>query len=95
MKLLACALLFASTLAFAADPAPPPAGTPTATDPAGRATTDKDTPVDCLTDTGSHIKRKPGECTARGGKVITRDDLQHTGETNTAEALKHLDPSIH
>lgn len=29
------------------------------------------------------------------GRAYTRDDLDHTGETNLADALRKLDPSIH
>ena len=48
---------------------------------------------DCL-QTGTRIPLKEGECGASAGRVYTKDELDRTGETNTAEALRQLDPSF-
>jgi hypothetical protein len=46
----------------------------------------------CLTDTGSHVASKSG---CRGyGRSYSNDDLQRTGQTQAADALGLLDPSI-
>lgn len=53
----------------------------------------------CLRQTGSHIvsnKREVGKrCIAGNGRVYTREDLDRTGETDMAAALRKLDPAIH
>jgi hypothetical protein len=47
----------------------------------------------CLTETGSRIASSPKRC--RGiGRAYTNEDLQRTGQTNAADALAQLDPSI-
>ena len=58
----------------------------------------------CLRDTGSHISshlysksgdgRKYTDCVNANGRVYTREDLERTGASNTADALRRLDPSI-
>jgi len=47
----------------------------------------------CLT-TGTRITLKEGECSNVAGRVFSQDDLQRTGATNPAEALRLLDPSF-
>ena len=49
--------------------------------------------ADCL-QTGTRILLKAGECSAATGRVYTKDELDRTGQTDTAEALRQLDPSI-
>lgn len=55
----------------------------------------------CIQQTGSRIvaarnKSKDGEkdCVAAGGRVYTRADIESTGSTDLADALRRLDPSI-
>lgn len=48
----------------------------------------------CLKDTGSLIKPKPGHCTPAVGRSYTRNELLNTGQANTADALRMLDPDI-
>lgn len=53
----------------------------------------------CLRDTGTNIRsrsasRKDGKCIGANGRAYTREDLQHTGEVDIADALRKLDPSI-
>ena len=48
----------------------------------------------CLTDTGSAIKRAPGNCMPVNGRSYTREDIDRTGATTVGGALTNLDPSI-
>lgn len=49
----------------------------------------------CLRQTGSRIQsRAKGDCAAYG-RSYDRDDLNSTGETDIASALRRLDPSVH
>ncbi|GAA3920909.1 hypothetical protein [Luteimonas lutimaris] len=59
----------------------------------------------CLRQTGSLITAqanrkadragKSGKCVNAFGRAYDRDDIERTGATNTAEALRMLDPAIH
>ncbi len=76
--------------------------------PATNAATGATPPLsnrNCLGDTGSRITasknaraRKAGraetECVNANGRSYSRNDLRDTGETNTVDALRKLDPSI-
>ncbi len=92
--LLAAVLAAAAIPAIAAEPAPPARDVVPATAAAER---DTDT-VDrhCLRETGTRIRARTGErrCTAFAGRVWTRDDLDRTGRTDVADALRTLDVSI-
>ena len=47
----------------------------------------------CLTDTGSRITPAPPKC--RGiGQSYSSTDIDRTGQTNAADALRLLDPAI-
>lgn len=56
----------------------------------------------CIEETGSRIvasrnarsadERK--ECVDAGGRVYTREDIERSGSTDLADALRRLDPSI-
>ncbi|NGY03780.1 hypothetical protein [Solimonas terrae] len=50
-------------------------------------------PHDCIRETGTLIPNKDGKCLAVPGQVLTSEDLQHTGATNTADAIRALVPS--
>jgi len=107
MKSLLISLLGAlafSAAAQAAEPQTTPAahGVPTTAQ-----TEAKKAPVGdahCLRHTGTRIvsraearaDRKPRGCSSGAiGRAYTRDDLNRTGETTVADALRKLDPSIH
>jgi hypothetical protein len=47
----------------------------------------------CVRETGSRIKVKEKECIGPG-RTYSRDELDNTGEFDTAEALRKIDPSI-
>lgn len=56
----------------------------------------------CLRQTGSHlhaIAKVHGEravqCASDPGRSYSREDIERTGATTTAQALRLLDPSIH
>ncbi len=56
----------------------------------------------CLHETGSHLRStthakgdKATDCATVVGHAYTREDIERTGATTTADALRHLDPSIH
>jgi hypothetical protein len=56
----------------------------------------------CIEQTGSRITRARNartrdaehECVAAGSRVYTRGDIENSGETDLADALRKLDPSI-
>lgn len=56
----------------------------------------------CIQETGSRIVASRNakssderrECVAAGGRVYTRQDIERTGSTDMADALRRLDPSI-
>jgi hypothetical protein len=48
----------------------------------------------CLRDTGSLIKPKPGQCLPVAGRSYSKQDIDRTGARTTAGALRELDPSV-
>lgn len=90
-------LLAAAAPAMAQAPTPPVASTPAADAPAETAPEAERT-VDrhCLRATGTLIRARPGErrCAPFAGRVWTREDLDRTGHTDIAQALRTLDVSI-
>lgn len=76
---LACALALAAC-----------AGEPTTLHGADSAAIDRT----CLQSTGTHIRRRSGECLPVAGRAYGEADLDRTGRTDLAEALSALDPSI-
>lgn len=50
----------------------------------------------CLRETGSHIANKHKKtCVSANGSSYSREDIDRTGTTDLADALRHLDPSVH
>lgn len=56
----------------------------------------------CLRETGSHLhaittdhNQHAVECAKSPGRAYSREDIERTGATTTADALRRLDPSIH
>lgn len=56
----------------------------------------------CLRETGSHLhaittdhNQHAVECAKAPGRAYSREDIERTGATTTADALRRLDPSIH
>ncbi len=52
-------------------------------------------PIDCVHDTGTHIRLPEHACVGTPGSTYTKDDLDRTGQTNVAAALRQLDPRMH
>jgi hypothetical protein len=50
-------------------------------------------PAGCVSDTGSLIPARPGNC-AGFGTTYTQEDIRHTGETTAGGALRLLDPTV-
>lgn len=89
LTLAATALL--AVPAFAEDAV----ATPAAADAQPQVQAETREPFNCLKETGSRIK--PAEdrpCIGAPGQVYTRDDIDRTGATTTAEALRKLSPSV-
>jgi len=50
--------------------------------------------LNCLTHTGSHIKRRKQECVIGPGNAYGRNAVVGAGATSTAGAIAGLDPSV-
>ena len=49
----------------------------------------------CLRETGSHIvSRHKKSCVSASGSSYSREDIDRTGTTDLADALRHLDTSV-
>jgi hypothetical protein len=49
----------------------------------------------CLRETGSHISSKHRDaCVNAPGRAYTRADIDRTGTSTLADALRHLDPAV-
>lgn len=62
-----------------------------ATQPAGNKTLAANDPQ-CVKDTGTRIQDPKRKCVGQPGASYTQRDIQNTGEIQTGEALKKLDP---
>jgi hypothetical protein len=51
-------------------------------------------PSTCVHDTGTRIKPPPGECSTSPGRSYSKEDLDRTGKTSVAGALRNLSPSL-
>lgn len=96
---LIVAALLALPMAAAAQQSAPARQT-AATADASQAKADDQQRIDpnCPQQTGTRIaprKDKQGRCVLGPGRVYTSDDIARTGETNVADALRKLDPSIY
>jgi hypothetical protein len=50
-------------------------------------------PAGCVSDTGSLIPARPGNC-AGFGNTYTQEDIQRTGTSTAGGALRQLDPTV-
>ena len=109
MKRLSVFLLAAgfASLAFAQSPSEPvedtlePGAAAIGTQASDASTNDRN----CLRRTGSRITAqenrkaertgKPAKCANAFGRAYDREDIERTGATDVAEALRMLDPAIH
>ncbi len=51
--------------------------------------------VDCVKQTGTHIKDPDRKCVSLPGSSYTQQDLETTGQSNVGAALRQLDPRLH
>lgn len=88
MNVLPIAALLPLALASSASFADPPASSSAVPAPAVGG------PTHCLKDTGTRITPKDGHCVNAPGQVISHEDIERSGATNAAEALRDLSPSV-
>ncbi|HET9389835.1 MAG TPA: hypothetical protein VFO44_09330 [Steroidobacteraceae bacterium] len=81
--ILICTLVSASLLGCATSPNP---RTASAKDAALRP--------NCIRDTGSRLPANPPGCQNVAGRSYSQDDIDRTGQTDAANALRMLDPSV-
>lgn len=108
LTLLALAACLMAANAQAQSPAstPEPAPAPTA-DRAVETVPSSNTPsktddkprlseVNCIRQTGSRIRPRDAKtaCNGQPGRSYSKDELDRTGHTNLADALRTLDPSV-
>lgn len=101
ISLALAAGLGVSALAVAQSASTQPAS-PSANMPSSQASATADHQVikpgdrNCIRSTGSLIPAKKGECLQGvSGRSYSQQDLRNTGQIDTAQALRMLDPSIH
>jgi hypothetical protein len=82
--LLICAVVSASTMGCSSTPQSRP-------DTHAAAAT---TPRPCAPATASRLPARPDQCSASPGRTYSHAEVQQTGQTNVADALQLLDPSI-
>jgi len=81
--LLICAVVSASAMGCSATPQPrPDARIATAS------------PRPCSMASASRVPISSEECSAAPGRTYSQEDVQRTGQTNVADALRMLDPSV-
>jgi len=66
----------------------------TADEPTGSQPAHATAPRTCAHDTGSNIKLRPSDCSTAPSRSYTHQEIDQTGKTNTAGALRVLDPSV-
>ncbi len=109
LTLLAFAACLFTSTAYAQSPAPasPPSPEPAAapakdalpapdTKPAPEADKPRLSEANCVRQTGSRITARDGKprCNGQPGRAYTKEDIDRTGHTNLADALRTLDPAI-
>ena len=106
-SLLALAACLMAATAQAQSPASTPAPAPVAdrtvetaaSAPASGKTEEKPrlSEAHCVRQTGSRIRQRDAKtaCNGQPGRSYSKDDLDRTGHTNLADALRTLDPSVH
>ena len=109
LTLLALAACLMAATAQAQSPASKPEPTPAAvadravetaaSAPVSGKTEDKQrlSEANCVRQTGSRIRQRDAKtaCNGQPGRSYSKDDLDRTGHTNLADALRTLDPSVH
>jgi hypothetical protein len=97
---LTAALAFGlATAAMAAPQSTANTGTVADQTPAASNAPQSNSPIkpgdrNCVRDTGSLIKPKPGQCLPVAGRSYSKDDIDRTGARTLGPALRDLDPSV-
>ena len=104
---LVLAASLAAATAYAQAPVEPAPAAPQATEPRAAPDSEAQTPAGqadkrrlsdahCLRQTGSRITQRDGKarCNGQPGRVYSKDDIDSTGHTNLADALRALDPAF-
>ena len=52
------------------------------------------TPPTCPQETGTRLRRKPGECLSIPGRTYGSEELRATGATNVGDGLQRMDPAL-
>lgn len=88
----------------ASTPEPAPAPTadrvvetaPSATPPSETEEKPRLSEANCVRQTGSRIRQRDAKtaCNGQPGRSYSKDELDRTGHTNLADALRTLDPSV-
>jgi hypothetical protein len=100
VTIAACSFVLAASFSVAASQATEPGPQATAAQanlaPTGKVdqSAAKEIGSTCLKSTGSRIPTKAGQCVNAPGVVYTHKQLQTTGKTDTAGALRNLSPSL-
>ncbi len=84
--------------AFAADAVTPPAKAPDAkAEVKSEAKPTRKAEIKCEQPVASRIQKGKSDCDkgALGTRTYTREEIESTGQTDTAEALRRLDPRVH
>lgn len=106
LALVAClmaATAQAQSPASTPEPAPAPTAdravetAPSATPPSETEEKPRLSEANCVRQTGSRIRQRDAKtaCNGQPGRSYSKDDLDRTGHTNLADALRTLDPSVH
>jgi hypothetical protein len=66
----------------------------TADEPTGSQPARVTAPRTCAHDTGSNIKLRSTDCSTAPSRSYTHQEIDQTGKTNIAGALRVLDPSV-
>lgn len=84
-RLLGCACLGLTLAACATTPPAPAKSTTAVAETQQRA--------GCVGTTATRLRVSPGECTGFGS-TYTKQDLERTGQVDTKDALRELDPAL-
>ena len=72
-------------------PASPPTKADTSQSKPAAATTPSHTPpANCLQETGTRVRLKPGHCVAAPSRVWSRDDIDSTGAATAGGVIRQL-----
>jgi len=71
-------------------PASPPTKADTSQSKPAAATPSHTPPANCLQETGTRVRLKPGHCVAAPSRVWSRDDIDSTGAATAGGVIRQL-----